>query len=259
MSDNRYQRQIPPKKSLGQHFLKNSSVAIDITNSITNNGLPLLEIGPGTGALTEHLLHRFKDKLYVIEIDKRSVAYLQKAFPALENKIFVTDFLQFNLHKHFPNGVNIVGNFPYNISSQILFKTFDSANIVPQFSGMFQKEVAQRICADYKSKQYGQLTLMRQLYYDAKYLFDVQPSSFDPPPKVLSGVIHLTQNIKEFDVSEKQLKTIIKTGFQQRRKMLRNSLKAYFSKEQLQDELFQKRPENIQLQDFVELTRMANF
>ena len=259
MADNPYQRQIPPKKSLGQHFLTNDAIAKDIATSIQNNGLPVLEIGPGTGALTEHLLPIFKDQLYLIEIDSRSVEYLKKAFPALSNQIFNSDFLQFNIPKHFPEGVNIIGNFPYNISSQILFQVFQNVDFVPQFAGMFQQEVAERICATPKSKQYGQLTLQRQLYYDAELLFSVEPHHFDPPPKVISGVIHLQRNKKEISISDKQFKTIVKSAFQHRRKMLRNSLQSFFTKEELQEEVFTKRPEHIDFNTFVELASKASF
>lgn len=259
MSDNLYQRKIPPKKSLGQHFLKDQSIAMDIAEILPENGLPVLEIGPGTGALTEHLLPVFKENLYVVEIDSRSIQYLNQAFPVLQHNIFEQDFLQMNLQEHFPEGVNIIGNFPYNISSQILFKVFDQADLVPHFAGMFQKEVAQRICADYTKKQYGQLSVIRQLYYDAEYLFDVEGFRFDPPPKVVSGVIHLQRNKKQLEVAENQLKVIIKTAFSKRRKMLRNSLKPFFTEEQLKDELFRKRPENIELSDFVKLTQKASF
>ena len=260
MSNKDYERKLPPKKSLGQHFLKDTSIAIDIAETIKYNGLPVLEVGPGTGALTEHLLKRFKEKLYVAEIDTRSIAYLKKAFPSLEDRILEQDVLQLNLPKYFPQGVNIIGNFPYNISSQLLIKVLDNAELVPQFAGMFQKEVAQRICAEKGNKQYGQLTLQREIEYNATYLFDVPNYAFDPPPKVVSGVIAMEYAPKQLeDVSKKQLIAIIKAAFHQRRKMLRNSLKSYFTDEQLATEQFTLRPDQLELNDFIELATKAQF
>jgi len=225
---------------------------MNIADSLEDNGLPVLEIGPGTGALTQHLHHRFQERLSVCEIDERSIAFLHRTYPNLT--IYDADFLQFNIPKHFPNGVNIIGNYPYNISSQIVFKVLENRSHVPQCCGMFQKEVAERICANPGQKQYGQLTVLRALDYTAEYLFTVQKDAFDPPPKVQSGVICLRSKSKsEIDENKKQFIQFVKQAFSQRRKKLRNSVKMYFSTEELQAEIFDLRPEQLSLSQFLDL------
>lgn len=260
MSKQNYKRELRPQKSLGQHFLKDEAVCMDIAEILTKNNLPILEIGPGTGALTKHLIRLYGERVHVIEIDTRSVAFLKKNYPTLQGKIYEDDFLQINIPKLFPEGVNIIGNFPYNISSQIVFKVLENSDYIPQFGGMFQKEVAQRVCAHSGNKQYGQMTLLREAKYDAEYLFDVDKMAFDPPPKVTSGVLILHRNHKDLQgVSEQQLKQIVKSGFSMRRKKLRNSLKKFFNDNQLNDPIFDKRPEHLSFQEFVELTQKAQF
>lgn len=253
MSKN-YKRELKPKKALGQHFLKDDDVSIRIAELFTKNGLPVLEIGPGTGALTKHLLPIYGDLLSVIEVDQRSVAYLKQHYPSLAGRVYQEDFLQLNIPERFPNGVNIIGNYPYNISSQIVIKVLDNAEFVPQFAGMFQKEVAQRLTAEAGNKQYGQLTLMREIFYNAEYSFDVPKEAFDPPPKVISGVMKMNfapKDLKGADVIK--LKKMIKMAFLQRRKKMRNSLKSLFTPEQLQQSIFDKRPEQLSLSEFVDL------
>lgn len=260
MSKQNYKRELKPQKSLGQHFLKDEAVSMDIAEILTDNELPILEIGPGTGALTKHLINLYGERVHVIEIDTRSVAFLKKNYPTLQGKIYEEDFLQINIPKLFPNGVNIIGNFPYNISSQIVFKVLENSDYIPQFGGMFQKEVAQRVCANSSNKQYGQLTLQREAKYDAQYLFDVDKMAFDPPPKVTSGVLIMHRNHKDLkNVTEQQFKQIVKSGFLMRRKKLRNSLKNFFTEEQLQDSIFDKRPEHLSFEEFVELAQKAKF
>lgn len=254
------------KKSLGQHFLKDESVAEKISDTLdlmhTNR---VLEIGPGTGVLTKYLLKRPLE-LFVIEIDRDSLAYLRESFflehPTLSNKHFTiieADFLKYDLSQLFPGEqFAITGNFPYNISSQILFRTIENRERIPEFSGMFQKEVAQRICEQPGTKTYGILSVLTQAFYDAEYLFTVPPSVFSPPPKVDSGVLKLTRK-KEFTLAcdEAFFFKVVKTAFQQRRKTLRNSLKRFeLSPELKQEPIFNKRPERLSVADFVGLTQM---
>lgn len=252
MSRSNYKRELKPKKNLGQHFLIDDSISFDIAQSVIDDDLPILEIGPGTGALTQHLIERFGDRLTVCEIDQRSIKVLNNKYPNLS--ILDVDFLQLNLDKHFPKGLTIVGNFPYNISSQIIFKVLENNDIVSQCTGMFQKEVAERICANPGSKQYGQMTVFREIDYDAEYLFTVEREAFDPPPKVLSGVLRMTKNERTIlPLSRKDFSRFVKQAFSQRRKKMRNSLASYFSKEQLADEVFDLRPEQLSLTQFIDL------
>lgn len=252
MGKNRYKREIKPKKVLGQHFLIDERIAFDIVAAIEDTDLPILEIGAGTGSLTQHLIDRFGNQVSVCEIDDRSIKILRKKYNTLA--IYDESFLTISLSKHFPQGVVIVGNFPYNISSQIVFKILEQEDIVHSCYGMFQKEVAERICAQPGNKQYGQLTVLRSISYAANYLFTVQREAFDPPPKVLSGVIEMTRN-KEKHIFEdtKAFKKFVKTSFLQRRKKLRNSLRVYFKDEELSNEIFDLRPEQLSLEQFIHL------
>ncbi len=249
-----YKRELKPKKSLGQHFLIDDAVSYDIAHSVTDDGGPILEIGPGTGALTKHLYDRFGDRLMLCEIDKRSIKILEKKYPKLS--ILEEDFLQLNLDKYFPKGLSVVGNFPYNISSQIVFKVLENRDLVKQCTGMFQKEVAERICASPGSKQYGQMTVFRDIDYAAEYLFTVAREAFDPPPKVLSGVLKMTRKESiELPISRKEFFRFVKQAFSQRRKKMRNSLASYFPKEYLQNSIFDMRPEQLSLQEFIDLSK----
>ncbi len=252
---NRYQ--VKAKKHLGQHFLKDESVAKNIAETLTLKGYKsVLEIGPGMGVLTKYLLK--KDVLsYVIEIDSESVAYLQNNYLNLAPRIIEQDFLNYDLNQVFKGApFAVIGNFPYNISSQIVFKTLDMRNQIPEFSGMFQKEVAQRICSKAGSKVYGILSVLTQAFYDAEYLFTVPPEVFNPPPKVDSGVLKLTRKENyTLPCNEQLFFKVVKTAFQQRRKTIRNSLKTLQLSDALKaDEVFSKRPEQLSVDQFIKLT-----
>jgi 16S rRNA (adenine1518-N6/adenine1519-N6)-dimethyltransferase len=242
------------KKSLGQHFLNDVQICLQIKAALSEGPIDqLLEIGPGAGALTQHILdlplHAFK----AVELDREKVAYLLHAYPQLEGKLINEDFLETAIP--FEGQFTLVGNFPYNISTQIVFRVLDWKAQVPVMIGMFQKEVAERIAAKPHSKAYGILSVLTQAFYDVDYLFDVPPSAFTPPPNVMSGVIRLKRKttFPEFS-SIKSFYHIVKMAFGQRRKMLRNPLKPYFTTEQLQDPIFTKRAENLTYQDFADLT-----
>ncbi|PQV51636.1 16S rRNA (adenine1518-N6/adenine1519-N6)-dimethyltransferase [Jejuia pallidilutea] len=250
---------VNPKKHLGQHFLRDENIAEKIADTLTLNGYKnVLEIGPGMGVLTKYLLK--KDiTTYVIEIDSESVEYLQANYLNLAPRIIEKDFLKYDLNEVFKGEpLAIIGNFPYNISTQIVFKTLDMRDQIPEFSGMFQKEVAQRICSKEGSKVYGILSVLTQAFYNAEYLFTVPPSVFNPPPKVDSGVLRLTrkENYK-LPCDETLFFKIVKAAFQQRRKTLRNSLKTFDLSDNLKaNVIFGQRPEQLQVQEFIELTRL---
>ena len=252
-------QQVRAKKHLGQHFLTDEGIAEKIADSLSYKGYDhILEIGPGMGVLTKYLLKK-NITTHVIEIDTESVEYLQKNYLNLADRIIEKDFLKYNLNEVFEDRpFAVIGNFPYNISSQILFKTLEMRDQIPEFSGMFQKEVALRICSKEGSKVYGILSVLTQAFYDAKYLFTVPPSVFNPPPKVDSGVLLLTrkENFK-LPCDERLFFRIVKTGFQQRRKTLRNSLKSFELSENLKSNLiFDKRPEQLSVEQFVTLTQL---
>ena len=249
---------VSPKKYLGQHFLRDENIAQKIANTLTENGYKdVLEIGPGMGVLTKYLLE--KDfTTHVIEIDHESVEYLKAHYPELAPRIIAKDFLKINLETYFNNRpLAIIGNFPYNISSQIVFKTLENRHLVPEFSGMFQKEVARRIAEKPGSKVYGILSVLTQAFYNAEYLFIVPPSVFNPPPKVDSGVIRLIRKENyTLPVNEQLFFKVVKTAFNQRRKMLRSSLKSFKLSDKLrEDAIFARRPEQLSVQDFVNLTQ----
>ncbi|HEX5743137.1 MAG TPA: 16S rRNA (adenine(1518)-N(6)/adenine(1519)-N(6))-dimethyltransferase RsmA [Flavobacteriaceae bacterium] len=245
------------KKHLGQHFLKDETIASQIADSLVGDGYKtVLEIGPGMGVLTKYLLQK-KFETHVIEIDKESVEYLKAHYLNLANRIIEADFLKINIAEYFPNQqLAIIGNFPYNISSQIVFKTLENRRLIPEFSGMFQKEVGERIAEKEGSKTYGILSVLTQAFYDVTYLFTVEPTVFDPPPKVQSGVIHLKRKVHyELPVNEKLFYNVVKTAFNQRRKTLRNSLKSLNLSDKLrEDAIFALRPEQLSVAQFIELT-----
>ena len=245
-------RKVKAKKHLGQHFLKDISIAEEIVNQITLKENTILEIGPGMGILTQFLITENID-LHVIEIDKESVFYLRLHYPEL--KIIEGDFLKLNLNT-FENNISIIGNFPYNISSQILFKAFDNRDQVTEVVGMFQKEVAERI-ASIKGKKKGILSVLLQSFYDIEYCFEVDNYLFDPPPKVKSGVIKMKRNSrKKLECDEKIFIKIVKAGYNQRRKTLRNSLKSFTLNSNSEIEiLLQKRAEQLDVEDFILLTK----
>lgn len=247
---------VKPKKYLGQHFLNDESIAKNIADTLTLNGYDtVLEVGPGMGVLTKYLLEK-PTTTYVIEIDSESVAYLKAHYLQLSNRIIQDDILKYDFSKAFANkSFAIIGNFPYNISSQIVFKMLENRTQIPEFSGMFQKEVAERICENEGNKTYGILSVLVQAFYTAEYLFTVPPSVFNPPPKVDSGVLRLTR--KEDYVlpcNEKLFFSVVKSAFQQRRKTLRNSLKGFNLSENLKaNTIFGQRPEQLSVEAFVKL------
>ena len=249
--------QVKAKKYLGQHFLNDENIAKKIVDTLTLKGYnSILEIGPGMGVLTKYLLQ--KDiKTYVIEIDSESVGYLKANFLNLADRIIEKDFLKYDLNKVFKEEpFAIIGNFPYNISTQIVFKALEMRHQIPEFSGMFQKEVAERICEKEGSKKYGILSVLTQAFYDAEYLFTVPPQVFNPPPKVESGVLRLTRKEDyKLPCGEALFFKVVKTAFQQRRKTLRNSLKTFNLSDNLrEDVIFGKRPEQLSVSEFIKLT-----
>lgn len=261
------QSPVKAKKHLGQHFLKDEKVAKDIAHTLSLDGYTnVIEIGPGTGVLTKYLLMRNLD-LIAMDLDEESIVYLNHSFPLehpkiLEKnnrfKILEADFLKYDLKQLYGNEqFAITGNFPYNISSQIVFKMLELKDQVPEFSGMFQKEVAQRICEKEGSKAYGILSVLVQAFYNAEYLFTVHPQVFDPPPKVQSGVLRLTRKKDVgIDCDEKLFTRVVKTAFNQRRKTLRNSLKSFNLSDNIkEDTIFDRRPEQMAVNDFIALTK----
>ena len=250
-----------PKKTLGQHFLKDSKIADKIVNSLDRSKKDLIiEIGPGKGILTEKLVQKYSN-LYLIELDRDLLPFLKLKFPKLEKKILNIDFLKFTFDDFFKKkNISIIGNFPYNISSQIIFKIIDNKDHIDSLVGMFQKEVAKRICEKPGSKRYGIISVLTQLYFDVKYLFTVSPEVFTPKPKVFSGVIYLKKKDKiSINCDEKLLHKIVKTSFQQRRKTLRNSLKCLnIPKSISEDSIFGLRPEKVSGKDFILLTELID-
>ena len=249
---------VKAKKHLGQHFLKDESIAKAIADTINLEGYEdVLEIGPGMGVLTKYLLDK-PITTYVIEIDTESVDYLDANYPKLKDKIISKDFLRYDINEVFQGKqFAIIGNFPYNISTQIVFKTLELKHQIPEFAGMFQKEVAERICEKKGSKAYGILSVLAQAFYDVEYLFTVDENVFIPPPKVKSGVMRMRRK-EDFSLpcGEKLFYTVVKTAFQQRRKTLRNSLKTLNLSDALrEDPVFNLRPEQLDVAEFIALTQ----
>ncbi len=248
--------QVRAKKHLGQHFLRDMEVARRIAGSLPLDGrTSVLEIGPGTGVLTQFLLQNPDIDLTAVELDGESVKYLNQHYPQL--KVIEADFLKMDLKTMFQDKFCIIGNFPYNISSQIFFKMLDNKDSIPCLVGMIQKEVAERMAAPAGSKTYGILSVLMQAYYSIDYLFTVHEHVFDPPPKVKSAVIRLTRNdVSKIDCNEQLFKTVVKTAFNQRRKQMRNSLKPLVAKDNpmFADPLFDKRPEQLDVAAFIDLT-----
>ena len=245
------------KKSLGQHFLKDEVVQRKIADAIGDLKpyARVIEIGPGAGALTKHLTKGRPENLYLIELDDRWAAHQRETNAWMGDKIVHEDFLHADLTKILAYPTHIVGNFPYNISSQIVFTIIDHRDMIMAMTGMFQKEVGLRIAAKPGKKDYGVLSILTQAYYDAEYLFDVLPTSFEPPPKVMSGVVRLTRRTESLQCDEVFFKKIVKQAFTQRRKTMRNSLKTIIHDKNISDNVvFDKRPEQLTLAEFETLT-----
>lgn len=243
------------KKHLGQHFLKDKNIAQRIVDSLTwEDYNQVLEIGPGMGVLTKFLIEA-KQNISVVEIDHESVEFLQKNYPELT--IYSEDFLKMELNRHFnQEPICILGNFPYNISTQIVFKIIENRNQIPEMVGMFQKEVAERICSKEGSKVYGILSVLTQAYYTTEYLFTVSEQVFTPPPKVKSGVMRMKRHTEKLEVDEKLFFNVVKLAFNQRRKTLRNALKSILpSGTDFEDKVFQLRAEQLSVDGFIELTK----
>jgi 16S rRNA (adenine1518-N6/adenine1519-N6)-dimethyltransferase len=246
---------VKPKKYLGQHFLIDEQISERISESISKSKkINLLEIGPGTGALTKFLFHENID-LISYELDTESITYLKNAYPTL--KVHNEDVLKTDWTKIFKGNYSVTGNFPYNISSQILFKIYENRTIIDEMVGMFQKEVAERVCSGPGTKKYGILSVLIQAFYNVEYLFTVNEEVFNPPPKVKSGVIKITRNNTiELDCDEKLFFKVVKAIFNQRRKMARNSLKSLLGDKKIDHVLLTKRPEELSIENFIEITKM---
>jgi 16S rRNA (adenine1518-N6/adenine1519-N6)-dimethyltransferase len=251
---------VKPKKALGQHFLKDLTIAERIADTLGDfKRYPVLEVGPGMGVLTSFLLDKGFD-LRVVEIDTESIDYLNEHFPALKDRIISEDFLKLDLSSIYGGEFTVIGNYPYNISSQIFFKVLDYKDKIPCCSGMLQREVARRLASGPGSKEYGILSVLLQAWYDVEYLFTVDENVFEPAPKVKSGVIKMVRNGRtELGCDENLFKNVVKTSFNQRRKTLRNSMKALLGKdcEAYEMPIFDKRPEQLSVEDFVELTKIT--
>ena len=248
------------KKHLGQHFLNDKNIAENIVKALIEKdaATPIIEVGPGTGVLTQHLIQG-KTPFFALDVDAESVEYLKNTYPAEKSKVLLQDFLETDLVKLAGPKFNIIGNFPYNISSQIMFKLLDHKNQVDFAVGMFQKEVAMRIAEKPGSKVYGILSVLLQAYYDIEYLFTVQENAFTPPPKVKSAVIRLQRNsVKQLPVDETFFKTVVKTSFNQRRKTIRNSVRTLFNDNSIRHPLLDKRPEQLSVEQFIELTQFIS-
>ncbi len=251
---------VRPKKFLGQHFLTDMTVAERIAATLDAYiGTPVLEVGPGMGVLTDFLAKKGHD-LTVVELDRESVAFLRRNRPSLQDRIIEADFLALDLDKLYDKPFCVIGNYPYNISSQIFFKVLEHRDKIICCSGMLQKEVAERIAAPPGSKTYGILSVLLQAWYDIEYLFTVDEHVFNPPPKVKSGVIRLRRNsTTELGCDERMFRNVVKTAFGQRRKMLRNSLRSFADNpEILADEIFSRRPEQLSVNEFIRLTNILN-
>lgn len=249
--------EVRPKKSLGQHFLTDQNIAKQIVEQLSPNVESVIEVGAGTGVLTQYLVQDVLDKFHVIEIDKESIAYLEKHFPMLGERLIEGDFLRTDLSQFGQQNMAIIGNFPYNISSQIFFQVLKYKEQVVEVVGMVQKEMAERMAAKEGSKTYGILSVLMQAWYDIEYLFTVHENVFNPPPKVKSAVIKMRRNaVTDLGCDEKLFVSIVKQAFNQRRKTMRNSLRPLISPDIIENEVFNKRPEQLSVQEFIDLTNL---
>ena len=246
-----------PKKGLGQHFLTDQNIARKIVEQLSPDLESVIEVGAGTGVLTQYLVQDCLDKLHVIEIDRESVAYLKTHFPQLGDRLIEGDFLKADLSQYGKQNMAVIGNFPYNISSQIFFQVLKYKEQVVEVVGMVQKEMAERMAAKEGSKTYGILSVLMQAWYDIDYLFTVHENVFNPPPKVKSAVIKMRRNAtSDLGCDEKLFVNIVKQAFNQRRKTMRNSLRPMLTPEIIGNEVFNQRPEQLSVQDFVTLTNL---
>lgn len=244
------------KKHLGQHFLNDENIAFNMVNALNEKCQTpdILEVGPGMGVLTKYLLQNTNFKTWAIDLDKESIAYLQTHYPQLENRLLEADFLALNFDNYFKEEFSLVGNFPYNISSQIVFTLIDKRHKIPLMVGMFQKEVAERLGAKPRTKDYSILSVITQAYFDVEYLFTVPETVFTPPPKVKSGVVRLMRKNTELGCDPKKFKQVVKLAFNQRRKKLSNAINSLVQDKSLITEFADKRAEELSVQDFVRLT-----
>ncbi len=249
--------EVRPKKSLGQHFLTDQSIAQRIVEQLSPDVESVIEVGAGTGVLTQYLVQDVLDKFHVIEIDKESIAYLEKHFPMLGERLIEGDFLRTDLGQFGQQNMAVIGNFPYNISSQIFFQVLKYKELVVEVVGMVQKEMAERMAAKEGSKTYGILSVLMQAWYDIDYLFTVHENVFNPPPKVKSAVIKMRRNaVTDLGCDEKLFVSIVKQAFNQRRKTMRNSLRPMLRPEIIENEVFNKRPEQLSVKEFIDLTNL---
>lgn len=253
------QQPVRAKKHLGQHFLNDENIARNIVDALLekDNTSPIIEVGPGTGVLTQYMILE-QEHFLALDVDNESVEFLKNKYPAQKDKVMLLDFLNADLSKLSGPKFNVIGNFPYNISSQIMFKVLEHKNEVDFVVGMFQKEVAMRLAEKPGSKVYGILSVLLQAFYDIEYLFTVNENAFTPPPKVKSAVIRLTRNaVQKLDCDEVLFKQVVKTAFNQRRKTIRNSIRSLFNNNELRYPLLDKRPEQLSVAQFVELTKFV--
>ena len=251
--------EVKPKKALGQHFLTDQNIARKIVDQLSPDLETVIEVGAGTGVLTQFMVDEILDKFYVIEIDRESIEYLQQHYPMLGDHLIQGDFLKANLSRYGQHNMAIIGNFPYNISSQIFFQVLKYKEQVVEVVGMVQKEMAERMAAKEGSKTYGILSVLMQAWYDIDYLFTVHENVFNPPPKVKSAVIKMRRNaVTDLGCDEKLFVTIVKQAFNQRRKTMRNSLRALLSPDIIDNEVFNKRPEQLSVKEFIDLTNLIS-
>ena len=255
--DRRQKSEVRPKKALGQHFLTDQNIARKIVEQLSPDLETVIEVGAGTGVLTQYMVQDILDKFYVIEIDKESVAYLKTHFPMLGDRLVEGDFLKAKLTDFGQRNMAIIGNFPYNISSQIFFQVLKYKEQVVEVVGMVQKEMAERMAAKEGSKVYGILSVLMQAWYNIDYLFTVHENVFNPPPKVKSAVIKMRRNaVTDLGCDEKLFVSVVKQAFNQRRKTLRNSLRSMLNESIIANEVFDKRPEQLSVQAFIDLTNL---
>ena len=251
--------EVRPKKALGQHFLTDQNIARKIVDHLSPDLETVIEVGAGTGVLTQFMVNEILDKFYVIEIDRESIEYLQQHYPMLGDHLIQGDFLKADLSKYGQRNMAIIGNFPYNISSQIFFQVLKYKEQVVEVVGMVQKEMAERMAAKEGNKTYGILSVLMQAWYDIDYLFTVHENVFNPPPKVKSAVIKMRRiAITDLGCDERLFVTIVKQAFNQRRKTMRNSLRALLGQDIIDNEVFNKRPEQLSVKEFIDLTNLIS-